>query len=1310
MPNPTPSFLTFYESLPVSEELVESPEDKEKREERQRLEQQGESIFSFTDLLAAPFRGAEGVVESIYNLADAADNALFDILPEYGERVLGRSSSTVGHLTESISQFLIPFIPVVGWIGRGAKLGGGVSVPGLRGLSRLQQAKALTAGRPGLSAGLAFGADTVAGAAVDFFAFDAHEGRLADLLQTVPALEGPVLDFLASDPESGEAEDRFKNVLEGIGLSAISFGLFRALQGMSRARGARNAGGADEAVAKHYDEAAEDIRTNLSEANDEVQNAIDEAEAVGRNEHPFLESGEEIDGFPVYEAEIDGQLFSVVSKKGAKARRRAFYEVDGNEPLGADLQDAFEELGARKRAGEPAREVELAPDDLAEGNILFDTAKFNKTVKDIAERDPLIDGSNPRTLEEVDRVLADISTKDLNLSSIPGSIEASTIRVVEGRIRALTKPLLRRKGNAEFLKKAQQDVADLLDMPHQSYDTLINAELRTADDMIARTLAHKVIMRSMTKEHVSVVAEIGRVLDEGKEVPANLLARFLNVDRKLDMATRAATGLKAAQGRALQTGKIPLMTTAKLDVMIHEAGGKARLRDLVSRLRQTYGEGNPSEIAGYLKSAGHLRKSGKMEMLTEYWINSILFGGRTQTVNMLGGLMLNVYQPFERMMGATLVGSLPGARQAVGQLAGLFMSFRESMKAGKRAFFDRSQQLLPDNRTFDEFAKSDRALTAENMGLVGTWAEGIANFAGKVMTLPSAMLTGVDTFNKNLAFRAVGYSRFSEEAFEKGLRGGEAANYVHQRMQDLFVENQALTEVTLRKRFEAEARAPGAVDETGRPFLDNGDIEDFAVRKSQAFFKTDEGSILKQISDTGIEEAEETTLTKKLGTREVLGPVERLTVSYQQFVGKHPFMRLLTPFIQTPFNILKYASDRTADPLLAIGPTLRKFAAPATAPALGDANNRLLRDLAAGGRRREQAAGRLITGIGGMTTFMSLANAGTITGAGPRDREQKRLLEDTGWLPYSIKIGDNYVQYLRMDPFATMLGIAADLMTIGRYAPQDDTGIVEDAVTALGVSLAKNVASKTYMVGLRDVMNAFSDPEVAFPRLLQRYAGSLVPQLPAQIASAGASLITGSGPGAVDQTMRDVRGMVDAALNRIPYYGAELDPVRNFLGQPIRRMESLGGGSDGAVGQVMNMFVPIMYSHTTDDLLAKELAGLEHAFQPPVAKLGPIDLRTFRNSKGQSAYDRSLELRGDVLIGGQDLRRALREVVRSPEYKAMPEQATLGIPTPRIDLINRVVYRYHLEAMSRTRREFPQLERAIQTVKRQERIARLGRN
>ena len=88
--------------------------------------------------------------------------------------------------------------------------------------------------------------------------------------------------------------------------------------------------------------------------------------------------------------------------------------------------------------------------------------------------------------------------------------------------------------------------------------------------------------------------------------------------------------------------------------------------------------------------------------------------------------------------------------------------------------------------------------------------------------------------------------------------------------------------------------------------------------------------------------------------------------------------------------------------------------------------------------------------------------------------------------------------------------------------------------------------------------------------------------------------------------------------------------------------------------------------------------------------------------------DRMLELRGEIMIRGEDLRAALRKLINSPEYQRMPLESTLEEPSPRIDQINRVVNRYHRKAATQMKKEFPDLANALIEIRRERQLNRQG--
>lgn len=74
-----------------------------------------------------------------------------------------------------------------------------------------------------------------------------------------------------------------------------------------------------------------------------------------------------------------------------------------------------------------------------------------------------------------------------------------------------------------------------------------------------------------------------------------------------------------------------------------------------------------------------------------------------------------------------------------------------------------------------------------------------------------------------------------------------------------------------------------------------------------------------------------------------------------------------------------------------------------------------------------------------MASVSMLANDGLITGRGPADYRENNVLRETGWQPYSIRVGDTYYAYNRFEPVGILFGLAADWADIYKYADKSFT-------------------------------------------------------------------------------------------------------------------------------------------------------------------------------------------------------------------------------------------------------------------------------
>ena len=198
----------------------------------------------------------------------------------------------------------------------------------------------------------------------------------------------------------------------------------------------------------------------------------------------------------------------------------------------------------------------------------------------------------------------------------------------------------------------------------------------------------------------------------------------------------------------------------------------------------------------------------------------------------------------------------------------------------------------------------------------------------------------------------------------------------------------------------------------------------------------------------------------------------------------------------------------------------------------------------AGGARRDLAIARSTMGTGLGLVVMNLAAKGLITGGGPLDENARGILRADGWQPYSIKVGDEWVSYQRLDPLAMTLGVAAD------YVEKQSamTERQKDELAMLMVaSMIQNLSDKTWLTGLSDMLGAIQDPVRHGPPAIRRtIAGVAVPAAVGQLART------------VDDSPREQKTVGEAIQARIPGLSDNLRPSLDAWGRPIERQGRIG--------------------------------------------------------------------------------------------------------------------------------------------------------
>lgn len=312
----------------------------------------------------------------------------------------------------------------------------------------------------------------------------------------------------------------------------------------------------------------------------------------------------------------------------------------------------------------------------------------------------------------------------------------------------------------------------------------------------------------------------------------------------------------------------------------------------------------------------------------------------------------------------------------------------------------------------------------------------------------------------------------------------------------------------------------------------------------------------------------------------------------------------LMPFIQTPINSFKE--------------NLRMLPAAPLVPEWRQAFNE-------GGAARDKAIAEVIVGAGISAFVMSEFFAGNITGQLDPDPKKRATQMAAGIQPYSIKIGNTWYSYQRLQPLGTLVGMAADVANAWEYTEEGER---DKLPKILAFAFANSVTNQTFLQGITNFSNVLSDPDRYGSAFFEGLAGSLVPGIVGQTAQL------------TDPYQREVYSMLDAIQNRIPIARENLPPRRDPYGQPVETKERLLG------------FDAVTLSRESSDKVRTEAArlGVGASKAPgfielPAGKdrkLGKLELTpeqrdVFADKAGTAAYD------------------ILNTLVNSPSWDQMPD-------------------------------------------------------
>jgi hypothetical protein len=593
-------------------------------------------------------------------------------------------------------------------------------------------------------------------------------------------------------------------------------------------------------------------------------------------------------------------------------------------------------------------------------------------------------------------------------------------------------------------------------------------------------------------------------------------------------------------------------------------------------------------------------KNRTWNIANEFWINALLSNPKTHLINMTSNLVNTFVKPMEQLVGSKLTSDLIENPEMVKAIQQQGQNALDTL-AGLKMY-------LGDAVKYSKLAFKNEDTIISNRSKLDQPVKSIGGTTGKVVRTATRFLNAEDEFFRQINYRAKLYANAIRDASKYG---------------------------------KSKTKIVGKIN--GKDITEFDEYVNAYFRKG---FDADTG--LRGIDVDALRYAEESTFTQEL-----YGIFKKV----QDASNSHPYLKQIIPFVRTPVNLMLNVVDRTPLALMR-----KQFRDDFT----GASGNPM---------RTAQVRGQMATGFALITLASIMAKEGMITGGQANaldlptnSRDLRDLRRNTGFQPYSFRYYDEdegkfkYIQFGRFDPFGAFFGLVADFSLHHNKLTEEELARVggdmlialhrmgENADSNLGVgtqiknigkasfsAVSRNLFSKTYLRGLSEFMEAMTDDNPdKMGRFMNQKLGSFYPNVFTKLVN--------------DPFYRDANGLIEEAKKRTGLGAGDVALKYDFRGNPIK-----GFGSD-TFRLVQNVFNPFNYSESSNDVVAEEILRLGYNMPKLRENLnGDINLKFFKNKKGQTAYDRQQEILRDVKVGGLTLDERLRQEINSDFYKRLGE-------------------------------------------------------
>ena len=1190
-----------------------------------------------TDIPVAVARGAVGFGESIAELADTGvemfGGDLFDETQDldWADKLgISETETIFGGFVETGTQFAIGMLPAFG------------AIRGISSLNKLNKAINTMPGKAGMFSRV--GKDTLTAATSDFLSFDAHDERLSNFIQSNPSLANDVTQWLAADDKDGVLEGRLKNTIEGVMLAPFAE---LAMAGLRKFKDAKNVAGDVDKLKKELSKTIEDRDVvNLSRLV-EANPALVDAKSFDETVTKIIDTHKATDGHPLndplYGMGLDKSssqedIAAAATKKAADQYANAY--LDGRA-TSKERKQVF--AGATDDGKAVADLLYDQIDDAAAKDVSIDQITDNVYISDAAPIHKLTNQSTTAYAAKfAESVFDTVVAKQKSLGKTDSEIAQSVLDGVA--IDAGLTTGTYRQLNKEVMSNGKPDMAKVKQLYQQQ--------------MVLKGLTERLAYLSRTLDSTNVNPEVAKSIGDMLKVEfveaAQLVASLSTQLRKassLDNALKAKATSSLVdtkkfattyQGNRVKAEKrIAAAKQAQQDL----ADGKIDfIPDDLEKVKYNVDQ----EIVRYAQKRAGAGADRQARALAEYeqlHKRIEIYGGKKE-IDALQQ-MIRVAAPFgEKVPSPRIVTDhfIKASKDGRGQLF---------VKAHRSVFYNAMLSNpatiimnVVGNTIFQQMQLGARAIggigTPEARMAVDQFFAQFLVIADATKAAYKTLLTGENILDRRFTKLDVNpnmsgiQDRVAKEAAKEDL----FLNLAQSPMRLLQAGDEFQKHMTYRSYMYAEGlREIRSMRKAGQ------DVPaDYLHRKISDSISEIDGSYLRE--NEAIQAARETTFTNDLPG--MLKPLQDL-MAHEGVLGD--IARIFVPFFKTPTNVALQGLNYT--PLTMLSKTKRQML-------LGKA-----------GTPRQQALvkGQLVFSLMAASTAVGLVQTGVLTGNGPQNPELFKRKLETGWKPRSIRIGDRWVPYDDIAGLGAAIGFIANIAEL-----TTDTNVAEED--------RPNILAASAMA-----MTSFLDNST-FTGDLAEGLGMLTDQNPAKMERFIANRVSAYVPNAIATANKDMKremdDFFDYLYNKVPSLSNKLDPKRNALGE-LQLSEPIG----------LRMLDASKSSYAKQDKVLEEYLKIGFSGLIPQSKsaaTGGMDLKDYKvnAATNQSAYDRLLELRGEIEIDGMTLRERLESVISSRSYQADKDVKS------RSDLLKKIVKRYNTRSQTILFRENKELSKLKQ--------------